>query len=252
MFYTLKEEKMAKKEHNFVAADGKVKADAEKIKDEYKKANAVGNSMPLRIGAFVCWAVALVCEILALRVFQGYPVIKSGITSNVQMIGFLVIDLILVIVGAQLWKKANHIKPMSEKNKTLFWLWNNLGVVMCAVCFVPFIILVLANKDADGKTKKLALIVAIVACLIGGVASYDFNPVSQEQLTAAENVLGEQTVFWAPHGKVYHTHDDCQALNNTDTLTYGTVAEAVAANRTRLCSFCARQDDITGVVTDGE
>ena len=242
----------AKKEHNYVQADGKIKEDAEKIKTEYKKANAVGNSVPLRIGAVCCWVLALLCEIFALRAFQGYPLLKSGLSTNAQMVAFLVIDLILVIVGAQLWKKANHIKPMSEKNKTLFWLWNNLGVVMCAVCFVPFIILVLANKDADGKTKKLALMVAIVACLIGGVASYDFNPVSQEQLTAAENVLGEQTVFWAPHGKVYHTHDDCQALNNTDTLTYGTVAEAVAANRTRLCSFCAKQDDITGVVTDGE
>ena len=102
------------------------------------------------------------------------------------------------------------------------------------------------------RCGQLALIVAIVAMLIGGVASYDFNPVSQEQLTAAENVLGEETVYWAPHGKVYHTHDDCQALNNTDTLTYGTVTEAIAANRTKLCSFCARRDEITGVVTDGE
>ena len=242
----------AKKEHNFVAADGKTKEKAEQIKTEYKKANGVGNSMPLRIGAVCCWVLALVCEIFALRAFQGYPLLKSGLSTNAQMIGFLVIDLILVIVAAQLWKKANHIKPMSEKNKALFWLWNNLGVVMCAICFIPFVILVLANKDADGKTKKLALIVAIVAMLIGGVASYDFNPVSQEQLTAAENVLGEETVYWAPHGKVYHTHDDCQALNNTDTLTYGTVTEAIAANRTKLCSFCARRDEITGVVTDGE
>ena len=26
--------------------------------------------------------------------------------------------------------------------------------------------------------------------------------------------------------------------------------QAIAANRTRLCSFCAKRDEITGVVTD--
>ena len=49
---------------------------------------------------------------------------------------------------------------------------------------------------------------------------------------------------------MYHTHDDCQSLNQSDELTYGTVEQAIAANRTRLCSFCAKKDSITGVVTD--
>ena len=56
--------------------------------------------------------------------------------------------------------------------------------------------------------------------------------------------------YWSPFGKVYHTHDDCQSLNQSDELTYGTVEQAIAANRTRLCSFCARRDEITGVATD--
>ena len=59
-------------------------------------------------------------------------------------------------------------------------------------------------------------------------------------------------VYWSPFGKVYHTHDDCSSLNKSDELTYGTVEQAIAANRTRLCSFCAKKDDITGVVTDGK
>ena len=58
-------------------------------------------------------------------------------------------------------------------------------------------------------------------------------------------------VYWSPFGHVYHTHEDCQALNHTDTLTVGDVEQAIAANRTRLCSFCAKRDEITGVVTDG-
>ncbi|MBP1571276.1 MAG: hypothetical protein J6C76_05200, partial [Oscillospiraceae bacterium] len=57
-------------------------------------------------------------------------------------------------------------------------------------------------------------------------------------------------VYWSPFGKVYHTHDDCQSLNQSDQLTYGTVEQAIAENRTRLCSFCAKRDDITGVATD--
>lgn len=35
-----------------------------------------------------------------------------------------------------------------------------------------------------------------------------------------------------------------------EELTYGTVEQAIAANRTRLCAYCAKRDAITGVVTD--
>ena len=46
--------------------------------------------------------------------------------------------------------------------------------------------------------------------------------------------------------------EDCGALNHTETLTAGSVEQAVASNRTRLCSFCAAKDNITGVVTDSD
>ena len=57
-------------------------------------------------------------------------------------------------------------------------------------------------------------------------------------------------VYWSRYGKVYHTHEDCSSLNQSDSLTYGTVEQAIAEGRTRLCSFCAKKDDITGDVTD--
>ena len=138
-----------------------------------------------------------------------------------------------------------------KKNKLKFWLWNNMGVIVCVIAFVPVIILMLANKNLDKKTKAIAIVVAIIALLIGGVASYDFNPVSEEQMEAAVTTLGESDVYWSPFGKVYHTDSECQSLNQTETLTMGTVEQAIAANRTRLCSFCAKSDNITGVVTDG-
>jgi hypothetical protein len=121
--------------------------------------------------------------------------------------------------------------------------------VVCCFAFVPFIILLLTNKEIDQKTKTIAVVAAAIALLIGGATSIDYNPVSAEQQEAAMEAIVDD-VYWSPFGKVYHTHDDCQALNQSEQLTYGTVEQAIAAGRTRLCSFCAKRDEITGVVTD--
>ena len=239
-----------KKKKKIVSADsGKEIATPQKKARKVKEAAPVGNAGGLRIGAVVLWVLAIVMELLALMVVLGKINLKF-MPSLYQLIAFLVLDLIFVIIGAQLWKKANHIDPVSEANKLKFWLWNNMGVIVCTIAFLPIIILMLTNKDLDKKTKTIAVVVAIIAALIGGVCSYDFNPVSVEQQQAAISVLGDESVFWSPFGKVYHTHDDCQSLNQSDTLTYGTVEQAIAANRTRLCSFCAKNDNITGVVTE--
>ena len=240
-----------KKTKKYVSADSGTQTDAPvKSGKKMKEAAPVGNAKGLRVGAVVLWVLALVMEVLALLVVLGKINLRFMPTLY-QLIAFLVLDLVFVIVGAQLWKKANRIDPVSEANKLKFWLWNNMGVIACVVAFVPVIILLLSNKKLDKKTKTIATVVAIIALLIGGVCSYDFNPVSEEQQEAAINALGDEHVFWAPFGKVYHTHDDCQALNQSDALTYGTVEQAIAANRTRLCYFCAEKDNITGVVTDG-
>lgn len=221
---------------------------SEKAKGARKEAAPVGNSVGLRIGAVVLWLLALGLEVVALLILNG-TINWTFMPSLWQIIIALVLDLVCVIIGSQLWKKANHIKPASEKNKLLFWLWNNMGLIVCAVAFIPFVILTLTNKDADKKTKAIATVVAIIALLIGGVASYDFNPVSEEQQQAAMATI-DGDVFWSPFGKVYHTSEECQALNQSDSLTYGTVEQAIAENRTRLCAFCAKRDDIEGVVTD--
>lgn len=126
-----------------------------------------------------------------------------------------------------------------------------MGVIVCVIAFVSIIIVMLTNKNLDKKTKAIATVVAIIALLIGGISSYDFNPVSEEQQEAAISALGEEQVYWSTFGKVYHIDEDCHALNQSDTLTVGTVEQAIAANRTRLCSFCAKRNDVTGVVTDG-
>ena len=247
--YTMAE----KKEKKIVSAKTGETVSQETIAADKKKKKAAAvpeSTTGLRVGAIVLWVVALGFEILALLLLLGKVNLHIGSTLT-QLIIALVLDLACVIIGAQLWKKANHINPASEANKLKFWLWNNMGVIVCTLCFLPFIILALTDKNADKKTKTIAAVVAIIALLIGGVSSYDWNPVSAEQKEAAMQVLGDSEVFWSPYGHVYHTHDDCQSLNQSDTLTYGTVDEAIAANRTRLCAFCAKRDSITDIVIDG-
>ena len=238
------------KKKKIVAADSgkEVKAGSKKKTGARKQAAPVGNATGLRVGAVALWLVAIALEVVAYLILVG-TINLTFMPALWQIIIALVLDLVCVIIGSQLWKKANHIKPASEKNKFLFWLWNNMGLIACTVAFLPFVILALTNKEADKKTKTIAAVVAVIALLIGGVASYDFNPVSEEQQQAAIEAISTD-VYWSPFGKVYHTHEDCQSLNQTETLTYGTVEEAIAANRTRLCSFCAKKDDISGVVTD--
>ena len=236
------------KKKTIVSADDGKEVEAGSKKTNKKAAQPVGNSTGLRIGAVVLWVAAFGLEVLAILILNG-TINWTFMPSMWQMIAALALDLICVIIGSQLWKKANRIKPASKKNKLKFWLWNNMGVIVCAFAFIPFVILALTDKKADKKTKTIATVVAVIALLIGGLISYDWNPVSQEDLEAASAAITDD-VYWSTFGKVYHTHDDCQALNRSDTLTYGTVEQAVAANRTRLCAFCAKRDDITTVVTD--
>lgn len=240
-----------KKKKKIVSADTgeEVKAGSRKKKGA-KAAAPVGNATGLRIGAVVLWLLALAFEVVAVLILNG-TINWTFMDPLWQLIIALVLDLACVIIGSQLWKKANHIKPASEKNKLLFWLWNNMGVIVCAIAFVPFVIIALTDKKADKKTKTIATVVAIIALLIGGVSSYDFNPVSEEQQQAAMEAITDD-VYWSTFGKVYHTDSECHALNKSGSLTYGTVEQAIADGRTRLCSFCAKRDEITGVVTDGK
>ena len=209
----------------------------------------VGNAKGLRIGAVLLWVLAIVFEVLTVLVVAG-KVSLPALTQMAQMIIFLVLDLACVIAGAQLWKKANHIDPVSEANPTKFWIWNNMGMIVCAIAFVPFIILLLTNKNADKNTKLVGVVVAVIALAIGMLMGHDFNPVSAEDKQEALEVLGDEDVYWTRFGKCYHTHDDCQSFSQSEQLTKGTVEQAIAANRTKFCSFCAKRDDITNVKTD--
>ncbi|MBO4415242.1 MAG: hypothetical protein J5824_04570 [Lachnospiraceae bacterium] len=205
-----------------------------------------GNATGLRVGAVILWVLAIGFEILcAMILFGKINVTKTG--ASWPAFVALGLDLVCVIIGSQLWKKANRIDPASSKNKTKFWLWNNMGLIVTIFAFVPLIVLLFAQKDKlDSKTRMVAIIAAIIALLIGGLASYDFNPVSQEGKNEAITEIGDDTtVYWTQFGKVYHLDSDCQHIAKSDYYE-GTVKEAIEANRERLCKSCAgRHSDLS-------
>ena len=154
----------------------------------------------------------------------------------------IVLDLIFVIIGSLLWKKANHIDPASEKNKTKFWLWNNLGTILSIIAFLPLIILIFTNKDLDKKSKSIVGVVAIAALAIAGLSSYERNPVSMEWLERAEQevlqVSPSGTVYWAEHSKKYHVDQDCPAFSRSETVYEWTVRDAYERGLTDPCRRC--------------
>ena len=116
-----------KKKKKIISADTGLEVEAGSRKQtKMKEAAPVGNAGGLRAGAVALWVVALVFEIVAVMIFSG-KINWTFMPSLYQVIIALVLDLICVIIGSQLWKKANHIKPASEKNKFLFWLWNGFN-----------------------------------------------------------------------------------------------------------------------------
>lgn len=202
-----------------------------------------GSAAGLRIGAGVLWFFAIAFEVLAVLVIFG-KITLTFIPTIAQIIILLVLDLACVSGGSILWKKANRIDPASGANKVKFWLWNNMGLIVTAFAFIPFIILALTNKNADKKTKTIAVVVAVIALLIGGLVGYDWNPISAEEKDAAVETFNGTDVYWTPFGTVYHTSQECSHLNHSDTLVVGSVEQAIEANRTRLCKTCAARDNI--------
>jgi len=201
----------------------------------------------LRTFAVVFWVLAILAEVAAILMLTRYIFIPE---ENLLMWLLIALgaDLVFLVIGSQLWKRANRIAPASEKNKLKFWLWNNMGVIVAVIAFLPILILLLNDKKLDGKTKRLVSIVAAVALAVGGLASYDFNPISQEAVAAqselAESVIDNGEVCWTTFGRRYHYFDDCTSLNNSATLYLGTVEQAVAAGRQDPCAFCVGRAEL--------
>lgn len=195
-----------------------------------------------RVFAIICRILAIAFEIVwILRLAEVINWFSSLDVTTFILIA-IGLDLLFFVPGSLLWKKANHIDPASEKNKTKFWICNNLGSILSVLAFLPIIIFVLTDKKLDKKSKTIVTSVAVVALAIAWFTWYDFNPVSSEQLELAEQevlqVSPSWTVYWAEHSKKYHVDKDCPAFSNSEVVYEWTVRDAFERNLTDPCRRC--------------
>ncbi len=217
-------------------------------------AESESKAKKLRLYAILLWVLGIAVEIGAifgLLLNKGILEEKASVDSKgvlvtdnafptwafALLIGLLVLDAIFVIIGSQLWKKANHLDPASEKDKVKFFIQNQLGAFIPIIAFLPIIILIFLNKDMGKTQKGIAGAVGVVVALIAVAAGIDFNPASIEKYTAEKQaviqLLGEDKVYYAGGGEVYHVCGDVSDLSGSDVKD-GTTADAVAAGKPRL------------------
>ncbi len=211
---------------------------------------AKGKATQLRIFAALLWVGAVVAQVIAIRLILKAVSAEESIL-NVWTIGLVVLDLALVLIGSMLWKKAARLDPPSEKNKFLFVLQSQLGVIAALVAFLPLIILVLTNKNIDGKQKAIFGSIAGIALLIAGIGSADFNPPSIEKYTEQINAQtdeikklnnGVDLVYWTSQGNKFHINGDCQHIRNREKHS-GTVEDAWKERKigdSELCLTCKK------------
>ena len=204
-------------------------------------AEAKGKAKQFRLFAILAWLIAMVGQVFAIL-----KLISNE--TMVWLIVAIVVILALAITGSTLWKKANRLDPASEKNKTKFFIQNQLGAIMGVLAFLPLVILIFMNKDVDGKTKGIAGSIAVVAMLIAGISGVDFAPSSIEQYTEEINAqtstvkelnYDNDNVYWSRAGNKYHIFEDCQHIKNRDGVTNGTVKESWKQKGiSELCKTC--------------
>ena len=220
--------------------------------EEAPASGGKGSVKGLRIGAIILWVLALAAEVGAFFAFS-YAMRNQALTfADIEMqllVGALVLDAIFCIIAAQLWKKANHIRPNLSDSKLVRTLWHQLGVIMVLICFLPIGIFLLAKSDKLNKKTKTILLALLAALFVGaGAASVDYHQpseaqVQQMQQEAQAEAVGE--VYWTKFGQSYHFDRNCPYIKDKTpaaeggTLFAGTLDDAFAANRWDPCDTCA-------------
>lgn len=201
---------------------------------------AKGRATNLRVYAGLLWLLAIVAQVGAI-----WFVLKQPENFMMWTIILIVVDLIFAIIGSSLWKKSNRLDPASRENGFMFFMQSQLGLVTAVVAFLPLVIVILTNKNLEGKQKAILGGVAGLALVIAGIAGTDFNPPSVEEYTEQTNRIEELTgvnhVYWTKSGSKYHIYDDCHTINRdvTTEIFEGSVAQArELKNITELCKVC--------------
>lgn len=199
---------------------------------------AKSQATKLRVGSWVMWILAIAIEVAA--IVWTLP----QASERFWLLLVMFIPIAVLAIGANLlWKKANRLDPASKQDQVKFFVQNQLGAIMTVLAFLPLIILILMDKNLDGKQKGIAVGIGTVAMVLIAVftgANFDGGP-SQEQYAAEENIMmrltGKDEVFWVKGGKVFHVCEQVPDVNreSKDGKIYrGTVAAAHAAGKERL------------------
>lgn len=197
-------------------------------------------AIKFRLFSILFWVIAIGCELLAILELR-----KENLNTNC-IIAFIVLDLLFVVGGSMLWKKANRMNPASEKQKLKFFLQNQLGLIISVIAFLPLVILIFKNDKLSGKQKGIVGSIAVIALLIAGITGIDFDPPSKERyLEETEKVKsltnGRDYVYWTKSGKSYHLFEECSYINTsrTDEIFEGTVQQAKTIKKiSDLCDRC--------------
>ncbi|MDR1790127.1 MAG: hypothetical protein LBR20_00405 [Propionibacteriaceae bacterium] len=207
-----------------------------------------------RIIAGVLWALAIgleaFCIFWVLKQFgdDGEPIFGStnGTGALILLIALIVVIGVLALVGSLQWKQANRLDPASRKNKARFFVQNQLGAIITVIAFVPLIVMIFLNKDMDAKQKGIAGGIGIVICLVVGLLSVDWDPVSTEDMSFDDAVVAALhdaptaagiDVYWVKNGSVYHLCEDVSDVNRDSadgTISFGTIDQARAEGKARL------------------
>lgn len=204
---------------------------------------AKSKAKQLRIFAFIAWILAM-----AGQVFAILKLISDE--TMIWLIVAIVVILALAITGSMLWKKANRLDPASEKDKTKFFIQNQLGAIMGVLAFLPLVVMILSNKNISGKTKGIAGSIAVVAMLAAGITGVDFDPPSVEKYTEQINQQTEDlkelnvgdNVYWTASGNKYHIYEDCHHIKNRGSKSSGTVKDSWEQKGiSELCKTCKKK-----------
>lgn len=219
--------------------DESKKAFDEQVANWKPTPEAKSQATTLRIIALVAWVVAIGAEAFAI-----FWMLKQSPFTTTMLI-WLCVAIVAIgalsVTGSLLWKKANRLDPASKKDTVRFFVQNQLGAFIAVLAFLPLIVMVLTNKNMDGRQKAIAGGLAAVLAVVAIAFGVSPNPPSKEGVVADSNqvvqLTGKDEVFWTKSGEVFHLCQAASAVNQQsadNTIYSGTVAQAVAAGKSRL------------------
>ena len=222
-----------------------------RISDDEKK-----SVKGLRTAAIILWILAVAAEVGAFFAFS-YAMRNNAFAAGFDLsrpevlllCGALLLDAVLCIVAAQLWKKSNAISPCLADSKLVRTLWHQLGVIMVLVCFLPIGIFLLLKTDKLDKKTRTILLAAVLALFVGATASsVDYQQPNDEEVAQlqeeAKAEVGDGSVYWTRFGKSYHFDRNCRFIADKadepdGNVFSGSLDDAFAANRWDPCDTCA-------------